>query len=92
MPLCCELPDGYDEGIDVIKFVVTVTPADFHFFKLPPLDTPTTPDRAPKEKSTQHVSRSFERGSGQAQKPAVVVQLPDVEDWTTRRFEIRVTS
>jgi hypothetical protein len=91
IPLRFELPDGYDEATDVIKFVATVTPADFHFFKLPPLDTPTAPDPAHKEKSTQHISRRFERGSGQAQKPAVVVPLPDVEDWTTRRFEIRVT-
>jgi hypothetical protein len=92
IPLRFELPDGYDEAIDVIKFIATITPVDFHFFKLPPLDTPTALDRAHKEKSTQHSSRSFERGSGQAQTPAVVVPLPDVEDWTTRKFEIRVTS
>lgn len=92
IPLRFELPDGYDEAIDVIKFIATITPVDFHFFNLPPLDTPTALDRAHKEKSTQHSSRSFERGSGQAQTPAVVVPLPDVEDWTTRKFEIRVTS
>jgi hypothetical protein len=92
IPLRFELPDGYDEAVDVIKFVATITPVDFHFFKLPLLDTPTAPDRADQEQSTRHISRSFERGSGQAQMPAVVVPLPDVEDWTTRNFEIRVTS
>jgi hypothetical protein len=92
IPLRFELPDGYDEAIDVIKFVATITPVDFQLFKLPPLDTPTALDRAHKEKSTRHISRSFERGSGQAQTPAVVIPLPDVEDWTTRKFEIRVTS
>jgi hypothetical protein len=85
------LPDGYDEGTDVIKFVATVVPADFHFFKLPPLDTPTALDHAHKETSTQHVSRSFERGSGESQTPDAVVPLREVEDWTTRQFEIRVT-
>lgn len=91
IPLRFELPDGYDEATDVIKFIATITPVDFHFFKLPLLDSPTTPDRADQAQSTRHISRSFERGSGQAQMPAVVVPLPDVEDWTTRNFEIRVT-
>ena len=92
IPLRFELPDGYDEAIDVIKFVATVIPADFNFFELPPLDTPTAPDHAHKESSPQHVSRSFERGSGQSQTPGPVVPLHEVEDWTTRQFEIRVTS
>ena len=92
IPLRFELPDGYDEAIDVIKFVATVTPADFHFFKLPPLDTPTALDHAHKENSTQLVSRGFERGSGKSQTPSAVVPFPEVEDWTTRLFEIRVTS
>jgi len=91
LPLRFELPDGYDEEIDVIKFVATVVPADFHFFKLPPLDTPTAPDHAHKETSTQHVARSFERGSGESQTPGPVVPLHEVEDWTTRQFKIRVT-
>jgi hypothetical protein len=91
VPLRFELPDGYDEAIDVIKFVATVMPADFHFFELPPLDTPTAFDHAHKENSTQHVSRSFERRSGASQAPDVVVPFHEVEDWTTRQFEIRVT-
>jgi hypothetical protein len=91
VPLRFELPDGYDEGIDVIKFVATVAPADFHFFKLPPLDTPTALDHAHKENSIQHVSRSSERGSGESHTPDVIVPLHDVEDWTTRQFEVRVT-
>ena len=91
VPLRFELPDGYDEGIDVIKFVATVTPADFHFFELPPLDTPTALDHAHKANSTPHVSRSLARGAGESQTPVVVDSLHEVEDWTTRQFEIRVT-
>lgn len=91
VPLRFELPDGYDEGIDVIKFVATVTPADFHFFELPPLDTPTALDHADKQNSSPHASRSFERSSGASQTRDVAVPLHEVEDWTTRQFEIRVT-
>lgn len=80
IPLRFELPDSQEEGIDVIKFVATVMPADLHFFELPPLDTPS-----------QHVSRSVERGSGQSQTPADTVPFHEVEDWTTRQFEMRVT-
>jgi hypothetical protein len=82
VPLRFDLPDGYDEGIDVIKFVATVTPADFHFFELPSLDMPL---------ATQSVLRSFERGAGESKTPGGVVSFHDVEDWTTRQFEIRVT-
>ena len=89
IPLRFELPDSYEEGIDVIKFVATVIPADLHFFELPPLDTP--PALAHQENSTQQVSRSFERGSGQSQTPAETVPFHEVDDWTTRQFEIRVT-
>ena len=82
VPLRFELPDGYEEEIDVIKFLVTVQPADFHFFELPPIDNPTAPDHA-------NDSRSFERGSGDSQSHEVPLYL--IEDWTTRQFEIRVT-
>jgi hypothetical protein len=51
------------------------------------LVTPTALHSAHKENSTQ---RSFERGSGESKTPDVVVPLPEVEDWTTRQFEIRV--
>lgn len=88
IPLRFELPDGYDEAIDVIKFVATITPVDFHFLKLPPLDTPSRPDPAHHENSIQLVTRSSERGSGKSKTP---VPLYEVEDWTTRQFEIRVT-
>lgn len=88
VPLRFALPDGYDEGIDVIKFVATVNPADFHFFRLPPLNTL---DDAYQENSTKHVSRSSERGSGGPPAPGVVLPLHELDDWTTRQFEIRVT-
>jgi hypothetical protein len=91
VPLRFDLPDGYDEGIDVIKFVATVMPADFHFFKLPQLDTPSVLDHAQRENSTQSASQSFARGSGGSQTPGGVVPLHEAEDWTTRQFEIRVT-
>lgn len=91
VPLRFELPEGYDEGIDVIKFVATVVPADLHFFELPPLDSPSASDRGQKEDSTQRVARSFERGSGKPKTPDVLVPFHEVDDWTTRQFEIRVT-
>lgn len=89
VPLRFDLPDGYDEGIDVIKFVATVMPADFHFFKLPPLDTPGVLDHV--HGSTQSASESVARGPGGSSAPEGVVPFPEDEDWTTRQFEILVS-
>ena len=94
LPLHFGLPDGYEEGIDLIKFVATIKPADLHFFELPPLDnTAAALDRAThKEKGSPSVSRSFEpASSSESQTRDAVVPIHEGEDWTTQQFEIRIT-
>ncbi|NET62295.1 MAG: hypothetical protein F6K47_41175 [Symploca sp. SIO2E6] len=40
LPLQANLPDGYQEGQDIIKVFATVGATDFHWLELPPLDQP----------------------------------------------------
>ncbi len=89
LPLCAELPPDYEEGIDVIKFFVTIEPADFHFLELPPLDKPF--DKPNPLNSGQHASRGSTRASSnESQTRDTVVPISEGEDWTTRQFEIRI--
>ena len=40
LPLQTNLPNGYQEGQDIIKVFATVGATDFHWLELPPLDQP----------------------------------------------------
>ena len=92
LPLCADLPSGYDEGIDVIKFFATVEPADLRFLELPSLDSPAAHDHATREASSSlYASRGPGDVSGDPQTRDVTVPLHEGEDWTTREFELRVT-
>lgn len=93
LPLCAELPAGYEEGIDVIKFFVTTEPADFHFLELPPPDNPPDHPLAKpiQSNSTLYASRAATSTSpSESQTRDTAVPTNDGEDWTTRQFEIRI--
>jgi hypothetical protein len=43
LPLCAELPPGYEEGLDIIKVFATVGVPNFRWLELPALDEPPAP-------------------------------------------------
>ena len=53
-PLVAGLPEGYEEGSDVLKVFATLGPANFKWLELPELDNPPT--------RTAAITRSVEEG------------------------------
>jgi hypothetical protein len=91
VPLYSGLPDNYNEGIDLIKFFVTVEPADFHFFELPPSDKSSAQNRPTRGYTLRsHVPRSVDHAGGESQVSEMAVPIHRGEDWSTRQFEIKV--
>jgi hypothetical protein len=92
LPLCADLPADYDEGVDLIKVFATVEPTDFHFFELPSLGDAAAPDPPAREETFDaRPSRGFDRAPDAAETRDVAVAICEVDDWSVRQFEVRVT-
>jgi hypothetical protein len=90
LPLRASLPDGFDEGTDVLKIVATSGPANFRFLELPPLAGPQAQGSWSGEPEPQfevlqnaltqpHLTRDFE------------TQRTASAEWTTTEIKLRTT-
>jgi hypothetical protein len=89
IPLRADLPQGYDEGIDVLKVFATTETADLRCFQLPALDLPPglpahtlrTPFAASSDSTlAEHEASTRDMGAG----------FSSSEDWIVLRLDIGV--
>lgn len=89
LPLHVKLPDGYQQGRDIIKVFATVEATDFHSLELPVLNQPHTSSGTrslPRNPLEQFLSQ-FPTTNG---KRTVSIPVCAVVDWCTHQVEIEL--
>jgi hypothetical protein len=91
VPLCAELPAGYESGRDILKVFATVGAGNFHWFQLAALDLPR-PALSP--------ARSSSNGALNQMLRALVAERPPMrnvtpaafpgDEWATAQVEVEV--
>ncbi len=93
LPLRASLPQGYDEGRDVLKVMGTVGPSNFRWLKLPALDEPDKGRTGWRGSSAtrldEFLAAFINGGSGFRD---LTVEANASHEWTTVQVEIDVRS
>ncbi|NEO69774.1 caspase family protein [Moorena sp. SIO3H5] len=88
LPLHTNLPNGYQEGQDIIKVFATVGTTDFHWLELPPLDQPIM---AMSGKTSGNPLDELLGAIASEQPPTKNLELMrnPVADWITKQVVVR---
>ncbi|MGH9972143.1 MAG: caspase family protein [Pyrinomonadaceae bacterium] len=91
IPLKTDLPEGYQQGTDVIKAIAAVDGTSFRWLELQPLDQAPTPTRA----ITRGPANPLEElmtafASDQLTRQVVNLTAPQGKSWGTAEVEVRV--
>lgn len=89
IPLRADLPQGYDEGADLLKVFATSEAADFKGFQLPALGQPPAPLHPPSSMSAARGGDSAAGESG-ADTRDMGAPLGPEDDWTVLGLEVSV--
>jgi hypothetical protein len=91
LPLRASLPQGYDEGRDVLKVMGTVGPSNFRWLELPALDEPdkgrTGWRGSPASQLDEFLAAFMNNGSGFRD---LTVETDASHEWTTVQVEIDI--
>ncbi len=91
LPLEASLPDGYSEGVDVIKVFATLGTANFRWLELPALDQPS---RAAGERGLPQSTLEQLLAAVVAEQPSVRNLNPAAfpsKEWVTEQVEVRIS-
>jgi hypothetical protein len=91
LPLQASLPDGYSEGVDVIKVFATLGTANFRWLELPALDQPT---RSAGERGLPQSPLEELLAAVAAEEPSMRQLNPAAfpsREWVTEQVEVRIS-
>lgn len=90
IPLQAALPEGYQQGTDVIKAIAAVEGTSFRWLELPALDQPDTKTRSTKGPSNPLEELMTAFASDNLTRQVVNLSAPKGKSWGTAEVEVRV--
>jgi predicted phosphodiesterase len=91
IPLRTDLPEGYQQGTDVIKAIATLEGTSFRWLELPPLDQIPVPTRAIAKGPSNPLEELMTAfASDQLTRQVVNLTAPQGKSWGTAEVEVRV--
>jgi|GEM_PF-172128 len=91
IPVKTDLPEGYEQGTDVVKAIATLEGTSFRWLELPPLDQPSAPTRAITRGPTNPLEELMTAfASDQLTRQVVNLTAPQGKSWGTAEVEVCV--